>query len=121
MNYSVIGERDINYDFDKYDLTKLAKDILDEIGASMQGEPALILEIEGHTDNVPVVHSTQYKNNWGLSQARAKVVTKHLVDKLGVPADAIKETIGVAFYKPVAPNVGKGKAMNRRVDVIIMK
>jgi chemotaxis protein MotB len=102
-------------------LKKDATAELEKAAELIKANPGAVVKVEGHTDNVPVVHSTQYKNNWGLSQARAKAVTKHLVDKLGVPADAIKETIGVAFYKPVAPNVGKGKAMNRRVDVIIMK
>jgi flagellar motor protein MotB len=59
-------------------------------------------------------------NNWGLSQARAKVVQDHLVKELGVPGESIKEAIGVAFYKPVAPNDVKNRKLNRRVEVIIM-
>ena len=75
VNYGVIGERDVNFDFDKYDLTKGAMDILDEIGASMQGRPALILEIEGHTDNVA---SDAY--NLALGQKRAQSVKRYLAD-----------------------------------------
>jgi len=54
-------------------------------------------------------------NNMQLSQARAKVVKDQLVGKLGVSEGSIKETIGVAFYKPAA-NTNK---MNRRVEVIV--
>jgi len=75
--------------------------------------------IEGHTDNVPVISSTRYKNNWGLSQARAQVVKKQLVEKLGVSEEVIKETLGVAFYKPVSSDSSKGRKMNRRVEVIL--
>ena len=97
----------------KEELGKAADFIKANTGASVK--------IEGHTDNVPVIHSSQYKNNWGLSQARAKAVMKYMVDELGISADVVKETIGVAFYKPVAANTGKDKAKNRRVDVIVMK
>jgi len=75
-----------------------------------------IVRIEGHTDNIPVVKSG-YMNNMQLSQARAKNVKDYLVGKLGVSEEVIKETIGVAFYKPAA-NTNK---MNRRVEVIVME
>ena len=103
--------------------TKLKKEglaELEEAAKFIKANPGASVTVEGHTDNIPVVRAS-YKNNWDLSQARAKVVTKHLTEKLGVSADAIKETIGVAFYKPVAPNVGKDKAKNRRVDVTVAK
>ena len=101
---------------------KLKKDGLAELEKAAEAIKAssnAVVNIEGHTDNVPVVHSTIYKNNWGLSQARAEVVKKHLVDKLGVPAESIDETIGVAFYKPVVSNSVKARKLNRRVEIII--
>jgi outer membrane protein OmpA-like peptidoglycan-associated protein len=93
---------------------------LERAANTIKAHPDAVVSIEGHTDNVPVVHSTRYMNNWGLSQARATVVKNHLVEKLGVSAESIKETIGVAFYKPIAPNSVKDRHLNRRVDVIIM-
>jgi len=105
--------------------TKLKKEGLDELeqaAEAIKARPDAIVRIEGHTDNTPVVRSTQYMNNWGLSQARAQAVKNHLVDKLGVPAESIKEVVGVAFYKPVAPpNTAKGRQMNRRAEVIIIE
>jgi chemotaxis protein MotB len=103
--------------------TVIKKDGLPELekaAAFIKANPGATVRVEGHTDNIPVIKSS-YKNNWGLSQARAKVVTKHLVDKLGVSADAIGETIGVAFYKPSASNTGNSKTKNRRVDIVIDK
>jgi chemotaxis protein MotB len=103
--------------------TKLKKEALAELGKAadaIKAHPDAIVKVEGHTDNVPVVHSTRYMNNWGLSQARAQAVKKHLVEKLGVSAESIEETMGVAFYKPVAPNDVKNRHLNRRVEVILM-
>ena len=89
---------------------------MEKAANAIKASAGVVVKVEGHTDNVPVVHSSKYKNNWGLSQARAEVVKKHLVDKLGVPAESIKESMGVAFYKPAA-RTGK---LNRRVEVILM-
>jgi chemotaxis protein MotB len=94
---------------------------LEQAAEAIKARPGHIVRIEGHTDNVPVVKSTRYMNNWGLSQARAQAVKDHLVKNLGVPAESIKETIGVAFYKPVAPNTAKGRQVNRRAEVIIIE
>ena len=104
--------------------TKLKKESLAELeqaANAIKARPDAIVRIEGHTDNVPVVRSTRHMNNWGLSQARARVVKNHLVEKLGVPAESIKETIGVAFYKPSVPNTIKDRHLNRRVEVIILE
>jgi peptidoglycan-associated lipoprotein len=109
VNYGVIGERDINFDFDKYDLTKLAKDILDEIGASMQGNPAVILEIEGHTDDIA---SDAY--NLALGQKRAQSVKRYLADRFGIAIHRIFH-ISHGESKPKALNDSRtGRAANRR-------
>lgn len=109
VNYGVIGERNVNFDFDKYDLTKGAQDILDEIGASMQGKPALILEIEGHTDNVA---SDAY--NLALGQRRAQSVKRYLADKFGI---AIHRMFYISHgeSKPIELNDSRtGRVANRR-------
>jgi chemotaxis protein MotB len=93
---------------------------LEKAADYIKGTPGVSVTVEGHTDNVPVVKSS-YTNNWALSQARAKAVTKHLTEKLGIPAETIKDTVGFAFYKPIAPNSGQPRAKNRRVDVIVTK
>jgi chemotaxis protein MotB len=102
--------------------TKVSKEGMAELekaASAIKAHSGAVVKIEGHTDNLPVVRSG-YLNNWGLSQARADAVKKHLVDKLGVPAEAISETIGLAFYKPAASNSPKDRRLNRRAEVIIM-
>jgi outer membrane protein OmpA-like peptidoglycan-associated protein len=109
VGYRVIGERDVNFDFDKYDLTQLAKDILDQIGASMQGDPKLILEIEGHTDNIA---SDAY--NLALGQKRAQSVKRYLADRFGIAIHRIF-FISHGESKPKALNDTRtGRATNRR-------
>jgi chemotaxis protein MotB len=108
--YFALGSTKLN-DAGKAELERAANAIKAHSGA--------VTKVEGHTDNVPVL-SSGHLNNWGLSQARANAVTKYLVNDLGVAADAISETVGLAFYKPAAPNDAKNRKNNRRVEVTIM-
>lgn len=102
-------------------LTGEAKAELERAAKEIKSRAGAVVKVEGHTDNAPVVRSTKFKNNWGLSQARADAVKNHLVKNLGVSAEAIEEAIGAAYYKPVASNTtSKGRKNNRRVDVTIM-
>jgi peptidoglycan-associated lipoprotein len=115
VGYQVIGEREVNFDFDRYNLTKTAKDILDEVGTMMQQEPGLIMEIEGHTDNIgPDVY------NVILGNKRAESVRRYLADKYGI-------NIYRMFYishgesKPKTLNDTKsGRATNRRATLLLL-
>ncbi len=109
VNYQVIGERDVNFDFNRYDLTKIAQDILDEIGATMQQRPALILEIEGHTDNIG---SDAY--NEVLGEKRAENVKRFLADKYGVAIHRIFYISHGESKPKVLNDTRTGRATNRR-------
>jgi peptidoglycan-associated lipoprotein len=115
VDYKVAGERDVNFDFDKYDLTKIAKDILDEVGNMMQQKPGLILEIEGHTDNVgPDAY------NVILGNKRAESVRRYLADKFGINIYRMF-FISHGESKPKALNDTKtGRATNRRATLFIL-
>ncbi|HGJ67029.1 TPA: hypothetical protein ENS27_16845 [bacterium] len=93
---------------------------LEKAAAMIKENPGAVVKIHGHADNTPVVYS-KFRNNWLLSQARAEAVKNYLVDKLGVPADALKESVGFGEYKPAAANDKKSKWENRRVEILISK
>lgn len=71
------------------------------------------IQVEGHTDNVPVTGG-QFASNWDLSAARAvSVVNLLLAD--GVPPARLSAT-GYGEYRPVLPNTTPdGRNANRRV------
>jgi len=107
--YSALGEREVNFDFDSYQLGKIDKDILDEIGTAMQQHPELILEIEGHTDNVG---SDDY--NLTLGQKRAESVKRYLADKYGI---ALHRMFYISFGKTKPKELADtrtGQAAQRR-------
>ena len=76
------------------------------------GQP--MVTIEGHTDSTG---STQV--NKELSQKRADAVKTYLAANRTLPESRIKAT-GYGPDRPLAPNTtAEGRAMNRRIDVLI--
>ncbi len=76
------------------------------------------IQIEGHSDNLPVV-SGKYTSNWELSSARAINILNYLISK-GVDKTRLS-AIGYADNKPVAQNnTEEGRSKNRRVDIVII-
>ena len=76
------------------------------------------IRIEGHTDNVPI-HNSRFRSNWDLSTARATATVRLLMLRYGFSPQRLAAS-GYAEYRPIASNNSPaGRAMNRRVDVVI--
>ncbi len=75
------------------------------------------IEVEGHTDNIPI-HNVFYPTNWELSAARAARVV-NLFANSGVNPKRLT-AIGFAEFRPLTSNNTKsGRNKNRRVNVVI--
>jgi chemotaxis protein MotB len=87
--------------------------------AGMLRERDYRLRIEGHTDNAPI-HNSQFPSNWELSTSRATEIVRLLIVREGF-GPARLSAAGYAEYYPVATNLTtEGRAMNRRVDIVIL-
>ena len=77
-----------------------------------------LIEIEGHTDNVPI-RSSRYESNDVLSMYRALYVADYIRGISSVnPANVLSS--GRGAYVPIADNgTAEGRARNRRVEVKI--
>lgn len=76
------------------------------------------IQVEGHTDNVPINNSA-FASNWDLSAVRAAGVVRLFVEN-GV-AEKRLTAIGRGATRPVAENgTPEGRLRNRRVSVIIL-
>jgi outer membrane protein OmpA-like peptidoglycan-associated protein len=110
-----ISFHSVHFDFNKADLKPAAKAELDRTAKVMMDNPDVVLELQGHTDNIG---SDKY--NAALGHRRADSVFKYLTAK-GVKADRLKE-LSFGKVKPVASNATEeGRALNRRVDLVILK
>ena len=76
------------------------------------------IDVEGHTDNVPI-NNELFPSNWELSAARAASVV-HLFTNYGVNPSRLS-SIGYAEYRPITDNsTPEGRLRNRRVKVVIL-
>jgi chemotaxis protein MotB len=76
------------------------------------------IQVEGHTDNIPI-NSPSFPSNWELSSSRAGSVVR-LFSERGVPS-ARMMAIGYADNRPVDTNATvDGRSRNRRVNVLIL-
>ena len=95
-----------------------AVDIIGKIAAAINTTPNPV-RLEGHTDSIPI-HNARFQSNWELSAARSIAMLELLAGKFAV--DRARLAIaGYADNAPVDTNDNeKGRARNRRVDVVIL-
>lgn len=79
---------------------------------------ANLINVEGHTDNVPI-STISFPSNWELSAARSASVV-HYFAKLGVNSSRMA-AIGYGEHRPLSSNdTVEGRKNNRRVNLLIM-
>ncbi|CBK74808.1 Flagellar motor protein [Butyrivibrio fibrisolvens 16/4] len=99
-------------------LTEDALEIVDNLSNILASYNQNIIEIEGHTDNVPMSSGT-YENNDVLSMYRALYVADRIREKTNLNPAYIKSA-GRGEYVPIADNsTAEGRARNRRVEIKI--
>ncbi|WP_261845059.1 type IVB secretion system protein IcmH/DotU [Aliamphritea ceti] len=77
------------------------------------------IEVQGHSDNVPIF-SARFPSNWVLSKARADAVGDLLKNRL--PGEQVIRTEGLADSEPLVPNSSaQNRALNRRVEIVLRK
>jgi len=92
-------------------------DALSKLAAVLNLNGDVAVNIEGHTDSIPI--RGKYKDNWDLSTARADAIVRVLVDNYKVdPVRVIAS--GHSYYDPVDSNSSvDGRARNRRTEIIL--
>lgn len=97
-----------------------AKLVLDKIGDILVLYPEGLIEVIGHTDNVPI-STSQFRDNMDLSYYRARAVMDYLLDNKEIPRERI-QTSGRGEDAPIASNeTAEGRALNRRVEIRIYR
>lgn len=92
--------------------------LMNQLGIILQRFAEGTIEIEGHTDNVPM-SGAKYSNNDELSSGRALSVFYYLKENTTLDISRIKHA-GRGEYIPIADNsTEEGRAKNRRVEIRI--
>ena len=99
-------------------LSEDADNIIDKLAQILENYQDNIIEVEGHTDNVPM-RSNKYENNDVLSMYRALYVADYIREHSTINPAHIKSA-GRGEYVPIADNsTAEGRARNRRVEIKI--
>lgn len=115
------------YELGSADIKKTMILIIKDVGISIQKLDIkdFLIEVEGHTDDVPI-KSIRYESNWELSAHRATNVVKELI-KSGLPANHLKAS-GFADSRPLVPNkdqngvsIPVNQEKNRRVVIYVRR
>ncbi|MGR3584829.1 MAG: OmpA family protein, partial [Pseudooceanicola nanhaiensis] len=98
------------------EIAKVAR-LIEEIAAAIPQGIDWILQVDGHTDDVPLIPSAQFADNWELSQARALSVVRYMSDVLGLPPERLSAN-GFGQYQPLAEGDSpEARAQNRRIEL----
>ena len=116
----------ILFETNKAILQQDGRDILTAVGELLQnyktdeklGQLYKSIQIEGHTDNVPIIIPN--RSNWELSSDRAIAVLRLFVDHIGINPRTLTAT-GYGEYHPIIPNHPRyGHPKNRRIEIVLV-
>lgn len=89
--------------------------------ASLFRQLDTVISIDGHTDNLPIVHSSEFEDNWELSGARALSVLRFFIDREQLDPEHFQYA-GYADTRPAADNTtSEGRQKNRRVEITVLR
>ena len=100
------------------DLTPEAIDIMNRI-AEVNAAGKSEIKVSGHTDDVPLIFGSNYRDNWDLAAARSASVVQAFAANGTISEDRL-EAISYGESRPVEPNdTVDGRAKNRRIEIEI--
>ncbi len=109
----------ILFDSGKTEIKEDALPVIDKVGQILESYAGGTIEIEGHTDNVPMGGNGKYANNDELSSGRALSIFYYLTEHTTLDPAKLVHT-GRGEYDPIADNsTDEGRARNRRVEIKI--
>lgn len=111
-DYKLQTSVSVPFAFDKYNLSKQAKDDLDKLAGDVKADKRFFIAVEGFTDR-----TGSHEYNETLSRRRADTVVEYLVAQGEIPIYRI-HMIGLGDQKPVEEGKTRAaNAKNRRVEV----
>jgi chemotaxis protein MotB len=100
-----------------------AEPLLDRVAqlVSLMGVTNYTIEVEGHTDDVPI-STKQFPSNWELSASRAAAVVRWLISR-GIDPERLR-AVGYGDTQPLEPNlddtgeaIPENREINRRIVI----
>ena len=103
-------------------LSQAGQLVLSDLASNLNATDKQRIMISGHSDDVPLGSklAKRFKDNWGLSMARALATADFFSDEANIPADRISVS-GFGATRPIADNdTPEGRQQNRRVEISLV-
>jgi chemotaxis protein MotB len=99
-------------------LKPLGRRVLASVGDALRARAEYDeIQIEGHTDDLPI-NTTRFPSNWELSSARATAVVRFLEDQAGLlPKVFPMSAVGKSEFAPIDSTQ---RAANRRIEIVLV-
>lgn len=112
-------DNSICFDSGSADVKRGVKKSLTKFFKTLKNFPDNHIQIEGHTDDLPI-HGYDFSSNWELSSARALAVLQFLLEKGDIDSERLS-AVGYGKNRPIVPNDSpEHRRMNRRVDIVVL-
>lgn len=109
---------ELTFDSGSAQLLPAARHVLREFALSLN-EDITEIEVQGHTDNVPLSRGSIYDSNWHLGAARSVSVIYFLQEQTPFDPRTFRAT-SFGEYRPIADNrTAEGRRQNRRVEIYV--
>jgi chemotaxis protein MotB len=111
---------EVLFDSGEAELKPAGKVVIEKVGHILQKTEGRHIEVQGHTDNVPIqgALAKRYPTNWELSSARAVNVVRFLQQSGVEPARLVANAR--SEYQPRASNeTDEGRRKNRRIEILL--
>lgn len=112
---------EILFDSGEATLKPEGQDVLTRVAAVLVNANRIV-QVQGHTDNVPIRGrlAERFPTNWELSAARAVNVVRFLQDQAGLDPESLSAT-GLSEYRPRESNDTEGgRQKNRRIEILLV-
>lgn len=112
---------EILFDSGEAELKPAGVAVIRKVGAILKKAANRRIEVQGHTDNVPIrgALAKRFPTNWELSAARATNVARFLQDEASLDPGKLSAS-AFSEYKPKASNdTEEGRRQNRRIEILL--
>lgn len=112
----------ILFDSGKADIKPEGLEVLGRVGEILKDVQDKDIQVEGHTDNVPISSRLldKFPSNWELSTARAANVVHFLQEQSGISGTRLA-VAGFGEHRPISDNsTPEGREENRRIQIVLV-
>ncbi len=104
----------------KYDVDAKGQEAILALSKVLSQHPDIRIEVEGHTDDVPMKGTGAIKDNWDLSVVRATAIVRLLTSAGRVDPHRITASGRGEFYPLDAAKTAVARQKNRRTEIILI-